>query len=336
MRENPALMHRPVAVGGSPEHRGVISTCNYPARREGVHSAMASRTALRLCPDLLILPHRMALYRDVSQQLGKILGQYSDVIEPLSLDEAYLDVTGSSRYSGSATRTAEAIREHVCRELGIKVSAGVAGNKFLAKVASDWRKPDGLYVVEPCRADEFIQTLPVARIPGVGKVMQQRLAELGVTECGQLQRFSQVALSEKFGSFGLRLYALCRGQDERPVSCERIRKSLSVEHTYVQDIFSQQGCEAVLPELCLRLQTRLKHLDNSCRVSKAFVKVKFTDFTQTTLERGNIGWNVGSFQVLLREALQRHSGGVRLLGVGVRFAVTESAKQMLLFDSISL
>lgn len=333
MRDNPALQNRPMAVGGTPQGRGVISTCNYPARRFGVHSAMASATALRLCPQLLILPHRLPLYRQVSAQMQDIFRQYTDCVEPLSLDEAFLEVTGKNTFGGSATRLAEAIRAQVRRELAIDISAGVAANKFLAKVASDWHKPNGLCVIAPHQVEAFMVGLPVDRIPGVGRVMASKLRARGIVTCGDLQQLSKLQLCREYGRLGVRLYALCRGHDERPLQLERRRKSLSVEHTYPADLAGTGACEAMLPALHLRLHERLARADGAGRVDKAFVKVKFADFTLTTLERTGSGWDINAYRHLLRQALARHKGPVRLLGLGVGFDVPGTGVQLPLFEN---
>ena len=190
IRDDPSLRNRPVAVGGDPNRRGVIATCNYPARHFGVHSAMASSHALRLCPELVIVPANFDKYRKVSAQIHDIFRRYTSLIEPLSLDEAFLDVTDSEQFDNSATRIAEALRQDVRRELGITVSAGVAPNKFLAKVASDWRKPDGLFVIPPDQVDAFVAALPVKKISGVGRVTAERMAGLNLHTCGDLQGMS--------------------------------------------------------------------------------------------------------------------------------------------------
>ena len=333
MRDNPYLCHRPVAVGGSPQRRGVISTCNYPARRFGVHSAMPSSTAMRLCPQLLILPHRLPVYRQVSAQMLNIFQQYADVVEPLSLDEAFLDVSDNTACGGSATRVAEAIRKQVRRELGIDVSAGVAANKFLAKVASDWHKPNGLCVIPPSRVEGFMYTLPVERIPGVGRVMASRLRGRSIITCGDLQALSREQLCRDYGRFGVNLFHYCRGRDDRPLQPERQRKSLSVEHTYAQDLAGASACESMLPALYLRLQERLGRARNLGYIHKAFVKVKFADFTLTTLERTGVRCDMEGYRGLMRQALTRHGGAVRLLGLGVGFQAPGSGVQLPLFPA---
>jgi DNA polymerase-4 len=280
---------------------------------------MASANAMRLCPDLIILPHRMEVYREVSMAMRRIFHEFSERVEPLSLDEAFIDVTDSEHCRGSATLIAQQIRTRIAAELGIIVSAGVAPNKFLAKVASDWRKPDGLTVITPDQVDGFVAQLPVRKIHGVGRATAARLAEMGITTCADLQNFSIFTLCEHFGAMGRRLHELSRGQDEREVSSGRRRKSLSVEHTWPRDLPDLSSCLETLPGLLTALRERLQTLDDDYRVIKAFIKIKFSDFTSTTFERSNTMISLPEYEALCREAHSRGGGGVRLIGVGVRF-----------------
>ncbi|QLF92460.1 DNA polymerase IV [Pseudomonas sp. ABC1] len=318
MRDDPSLANRPLAVGGAAERRGVIATCNYEARAYGVRSAMASAQALKLCPDLLIIRPRFEAYREASREIHGIFRDYTEQIEPLSLDEAYLDVTQCTQFSGSATRIAEDIRRRVWKQLRITVSAGVAPNKFLAKIASDWRKPDGLFVITPGQVDDFVKALPVARLHGVGKVTAERLGRMGVTTCEDLRGWERLALVREFGSFGERLWGLARGIDEREVTAEHRRQSMSVENTFDRDLPDLQACEAQLPALLEELERRLARLDESYRPGKPFVKLKFHDFTQTTLEQAGAGLELEHYRDLLAMAYARRDIPVRLIGVGVR------------------
>ena len=327
MRDDPRLRGIPLAVGGSAERRGVISTCNYEARRFGLHSAMASAHAKRLCPQLVIVPPNFDCYRKAADQLRAIFHRYTDLVEPLSLDEAFLDVSQSEMCCGSATLMAKAIRQAVEKELGITISAGVSCNKFLAKVASDWQKPNGLTVVEPQQIDEFVRQLPVKRIFGVGKVTAQRLHQLGIKTCGQLQQFDKVELTQHFGSMGLRMYDLCRGEDNRAVQSEWRRKSLSVEHTYPLDLRDLNRCLAEIPALFQQLHTRIRRLDKAYRIIKGFVKVKFDNFSTTTLERMGSQALLDDYRVLCADAFERGKRPVRLLGLGVRLLDEEIRNQ---------
>jgi DNA polymerase-4 len=287
-----------MAVGGSSDSRGVITTCNYEARKFGIHSAMASATAKRLCPDLILIPGRMDVYKDVSQQMHRIFYEYTELVEPLSLDEAFLDVSESDLHHGSATLIAQEIRQRISSEIGITVSAGIAPNKFLAKIASDWNKPNGQFVITPPQIDEFIIKLPVKKIHGVGKAMAIKLAE-------------------RFGQMGLRLYNQSRGIDDRPVESDRRRKSLSVENTFTRDLTNVDECLNELPLLGQQLITRLRRVDDDYKVVKLFVKIKFSDFTTTTIERSANSVSVKTLKELCGEAYARKGMTVRLLGVGV-------------------
>ncbi|MBS7663361.1 DNA polymerase IV [Pseudomonas lalucatii] len=318
MRDDPSLARKPLAVGGAADRRGVIATCNYEARAYGVRSAMASGHALKLCPDLLIVKPRMEVYKAVSRQIHAIFRDYTEVIEPLSLDEAYLDVSASPHFAGSATRIAQDIRRRVSRELHITVSAGVAPNKFLAKIASDWKKPDGLFVITPEQVEGFVAELPVSKLHGVGKVTADKLARLGIHRCADLREWPKLRLVKEFGHFGERLWGLARGIDERPVQTDSRRQTVSVETTYDQDLPDLSACLEQLPTLLDELARRMVRLDASYRPDKPFVKVKFHDFTQTTLEQAGAGRDLDSYRLLLSAAFARGNRPVRLLGVGVR------------------
>lgn len=325
MREHPELGDRPIAVGGS-SGRGVLTTCNYPARAYGVRSAMPVFKALELCPELIILPVRFELYRQVSRQVGIILARYSDQIEPLSLDEAYLDVTHHKRRGADI---AKEIRAAIRKETGITASAGIGPNKLIAKIASDWNKPDGQCVVTPSRVDEFMKPLPVRRIWGVGPKNASRLAAQGIETCGDLQNLDQTELAREFGSFGMELYYLCRGIDERPVESDRIRKSLSNERTFSKNLETVEACLSALREQHAELLEDLRKSAPDRQIAKAFVKLKFSDFRRTTAERPARQADFKAFQSLLVDAWGRSGQTVRLLGLGVRFAETSSGPEQL-------
>jgi DNA polymerase-4 len=303
MRDDPSLRDHPIAVGGSADRRGVITTCNYPARAFGVRSAMPTSQALRLCPDLRLLPVQMSKYREVSQQMRAVFARYSDAIEPISLDEAYLDVSGCDLHEGSATRIAEAIRAAVAEELGITVSAGVSVNKFVAKVASDWQKPDGLTVVTPQDVDQFVADLPVAKIPGVGRVTEEKLLRHGFRRCEDLRAADVLTLTRLFGSFGVVLHERAFGRDERPVSPNRVRKSLSTETTFSQDLVGEEACLVALSGLLDDLQRRAHRAALPLEMQKPFVKIKFSDFSTTTVERSGAQAVPDDFRQLLCEGL---------------------------------
>ncbi|NWC09540.1 DNA polymerase IV [Pseudomonas agarici] len=318
MRDDPSLASKPLAVGGAVDRRGVIATCNYEARAFGVRSAMSSWQALNLCPDLVIVEPRMPVYKEASKEIQAIFRDYTDLIEPLSLDEAYLDVSDSPHFAGSATRIAQDIRRRVSRQLHITVSAGVAPNKFLAKIASDWKKPNGLFVITPDQVEAFVAGLAVSKLHGVGKVTADKLGRLGIVDCLQLREWSKLALVREFGSFGERLWGLARGIDERVVHNDSRRQSVSVENTYDVDLPDLESCLQKLPQLMETLAGRMARLDDGYRPGKPFVKVKFHDFTQTTLEQAGAARDLESYRQLLSQAFARGDKPVRLLGIGVR------------------
>lgn len=335
MRDDPSLANLPIAIGGKSDRRGVVATCNYKARHFGVHSAMPTGQALKLCPDLVVIPGTMAKYREAALQIRQIFYRYTDKVEPLSLDEAYLDVTDCTECQGSATLIAQQIRAQIATEVGVTASAGVAPNKFLAKVASDLNKPDGQFVITPEEVDDFVQKLEVKRIFGVGKVTNEKLRRMGIITCGDLQQRDLIELVDKFGVFGKRLHDLSYGRDERQVNSNSRRKSLSVEHTYSDDLPDQMACLAKLPDLLLELRSRLRRVDSDYLVTKQFIKMKFNDFTATTVERQMVsGLPVESFEALCQQAWIRGNRPVRLMGIGVRFIDTSEqgkARQLELF-----
>ncbi|HSG90028.1 MAG TPA: DNA polymerase IV [Pseudomonadales bacterium] len=329
VRDRPDLEGRPVAVGGSPDGRGVVATCNYEARRFGVHSAMPAARAMRLCPDLVILRTDMDKYREVSRLVNGVFRRFTDLIEPLSLDEAFLDVSEATLLHGSGTLIARAIRGAVKREVGITISAGVAPNKFLAKIASDWNKPDGLFVIRPEEVDDFVRTLPVTRLFGVGPKTAARMHALGIRVCGDLQELSKVTLTEHFGVFGQRLWDLARGVDPREVRPNSRRKSVSVERTFAEDIADLDACRRILPDLVERLGERLAGTDLTVPIARAFVKVRFDDFTTTTAEHPATAFRPEMFDDLLETAWLRAERPVRLLGVGVGYRNARAPDQQL-------
>ncbi len=335
MRDDPSLRGKPLAVGGRADQRGVVATCNYEARRYGIHSAMATATALKLCPDLLLMPPNMEKYRTASRQIMEIYRDYTELVEPLSLDEAYLDVSASPHCKGSATLIAQEIRRRIFDTVGITASAGVAPNKFVAKIASDWNKPDGLFLVRPDEVDAFVAALPVKKLFGVGKVTAAKLNRLGADTCGDLRGWSMDKLQQHFGSFGARLHDLCRGIDQRDVNPVRERKSISTEETYTPDVPDLAACLALLPELMEHLQGRIKRNAAEKFINKLFVKIKFSDFQQTTVECVGHAPHLDTYRRLMETGWQRASRPVRLLGVGVRLADSEQVEQLSLFDELA-
>jgi DNA polymerase-4 len=318
MRDNPMLRDKPVAVGGRPEQRGVLSTCNYIARRYGLHSAMSTARALKLCPKLVLLPGRMEKYKAVSKVIRRIFKQYTPLVEPLSLDEAFLDVTNCPHCKGSATLIAQTIRRRIYKELRLTASAGVAPNKFLAKVASDWKKPNGLFVITPDQVADFVRALPVEKIFGVGKVTARKMHELSIRFCSDLQQFSKAALIDTFGKSGERYYDFCRGIDHRPVITEWLRKSLSAEETFPKDVNDYDVAVDKLKCVIARVKRRLDRY-RDLAIHKQFIKIKFSDFKQTTVESVSNHFDEILFVELFRKGWIRQNKPIRLIGAGVRF-----------------
>ena len=278
-RDHPELRGKPIAVGHADE-RGVVSTASYEARRYGVRSAMASVRARKLCPDLIFVPGRMEVYREVSQQIHAIFHEYTDVVEPISLDEAFLDVTENKKGMTLAVEIAREIKMRIRSELDLVASAGVSYNKFLAKIASDYRKPDGLCTIHPSQALDFIASLPVEAFWGVGPVTARKMHALGIHRGKELRECSLGMLQNYFGKVGALYYDFARGIDGRPVVAQRVRKSLGCERTLEKDISSKAAVVIELYHVAVELTERLK--------AKGFVgltltlKVKFSDFEQIT------------------------------------------------------
>ncbi len=329
VRDRPSLRGKPVGVGGARDRRGVLTTCNYEARKFGVRSAMPTFMALQRCPNLIVLPTRFDVYRREAAVIRGILHRFTSLIEPLSLDEAYLDVTA---HPGAPAPLAQVIRGTIFRKTKLTSSAGIGPNKLTAKIASEINKPNGQFEVAPEQVPEFMEKLPVRKIWGIGEKTERKLKELGAKTCGELQRFSRPKLVDLFGKFGLDLYDLCRGIDHRPVEPDRPRKSLSTEETFAVDLTTVEQCEEKLEDLFQELMGDLAQKEATRSITKIFVKLKFNDFTRTTAERAGLSPTLQDFRSLLSEAFARTGKPVRLIGVGVRFAETtpESAQMDLL------
>jgi DNA polymerase-4 len=324
LRERPELIGQPVAVGGG-SRRGVVTTCNYEARKYGVRSAMPGFHARERCPHLVFLPVRFDLYRAESAKIRAILRTYTDRVEPLSLDEAYLDVSGLERYAWGIARE---IRQRIFTETRLTGSAGIAPNKMLAKIASDWRKPNGQFAITPEQVDDFMRELPVRKIWGIGPKSAEKFERQGIQTCGDLQKVDLAELVRRHGKWGQELYRLCRGLDDRTVEPNRIRKSLSNETTFGDLLTSLEACEHELDKLVEELELELQSKALERPVRKAFVKVKFSDFRHTTRECVSAAPTRATFRALLAEAYQRSRNPVRLLGAGVRFAESEDQAPM--------
>src|SRR3954464_929500 len=329
-RDNPELRGRPVAVGG--QHRGVVMVASYEARKYGIRSAMASVTAKRRCPELIFVKSHFDVYRAVSQQIRSIFLDYTDLVEPLSLDEAYLDVTDDRLGLGSARAIAEDIRRRIRDETGLTASAGVSYCKFIAKLASDHRKPDGLTVITPERGAEFVASLPVARFHGVGPVTAKKMERLGILTGADLREWSLPALEMQFGSSGRWYWRICRGIDEREVKPDRPYKSVSAERTFDEDLRDSERLAAELERIAGYAWDRVKRAEVIGRT--VTLKVKYGDFTLITRSKSfarpvpDLESFTAAGQALLA-ALHPLSKGIRLLGLGLHNLSEEAAESPL-------
>ena len=318
-RDNPELRGKPVAVGGSRE-RGVVAAASYEARAFGVRSALPSVTAKRRCPDLIFVAPRFDVYKAVSLQIREIFAEYTPIIEPLSLDEAYLDVTENLKGIASATQVAEDIRAKIRRETNLTASAGVSYNKFLAKLASDHRKPDGLYVITPKMGPAFVENLPVEKFHGVGPATTAKMNRLGIENGLDLRAQTLPFLQQHFGKSGSYYYWIARGIDERPVRADRVRKSIGAENTFSQDLHAfvpmREALEPIIAKVWRHCQA------TGIRGRTVTLKVKFADFQQITRSK-SVGDAIDSLADLERlslgllEPLLPPRKGVRLLGISL-------------------
>ncbi len=325
-RDDPDLRGKPVAVGGSRE-RGVVAAANYEARRFGVRSAMPSVIAKRKCPGLIFVKPRFDVYRAISHQIRAIFAEYTPIIEPLSLDEAYLDVTENRKTISSATVIAEEIRARIRSETGLTASAGVSYNKFLAKLASDERKPDGLFVITPRTGPAFVENLPVGRFHGIGPVTLSRMEQLGIHFGSDLKVQTLLFLKQHFGKAGPYYHALARGIDERPVCADRLRKSIGAETTFGVDLFELDEARATLDPLIGKVWSCCE--EPNIRGRTVTLKAKYADFQQVTRSR-TVEAPVTSRAAIeaiassLLEPLFPVIKGIRLLGVTLSSLAAET------------
>jgi len=314
-RDFPAYRNKPVIVGGSPDARGVVATCSYEARRYGIHSAMPSAHAYRLCPHAIFIKPRFDAYKEASVQIRQIFTDYSDLVEPLSLDEAYLDVSDVAMLQGSATLIAKAIKEKIKQHVGLIASAGVSYNKFLAKLGSDRDKPDGFYLITPQQGPEFAEQLPISQFHGIGKVTTAKMQALGIETGKDLRQLSLLVLQEHFGKSAAHYYNICRGIDHRPVNSHRIIKSVGIETTFQQDITSRQEILRHLQELLDKALQRAA--EKQLAAYTLTVKIKYHNFVQITRSR-TLPYTVTKAAELLEELIKNTGIGesrVRLLGI---------------------
>lgn len=335
--DDPGLVGRPVVVGGTPDGRGVVAAANYAARRYGIHSAMPAAQARRLCPGAIFIRSRMERYAEISLMIRGIFARYTPLVEPLSLDEAFLDVSASARLFGDGTAIARRIKQEIRAELGLVASVGVAPNKFLAKLASDLDKPDGLVIVPVDAIAEFLEPLPVSRLWGVGAVANRGLAELGVHTIGDLRRLPEDLLTSRFGSAANHFARLARGIDDRAVVPDRDAKSISHETTFSSDIADAEVLRSWLLELGEQVATRLRRQD--LRAKTVFIKVRYPDFRTVTRSESldtptSVTRELYSSAVrLLRTQLAADPRPVRLLGMGASGITAEIMEQGQLFEA---
>jgi DNA polymerase IV len=335
-RERPELAGKPLIVGGTPECRGVVAAANYEVRKYGVHSAMPTATALRLCPHAIVIPPRLGYYAEISEQIRGIFDHYTPLVEPLSLDEAFLDVTGSEPLFGTSISIGRNIKQTIQEQLRLTASVGVAPNKFLAKIASDLEKPNGFVVVEQERVQDFLDPLPVGRLWGVGRVASQVLDGLDIKTIGDVRRAPVELLRRHFGQTGAHLSQLAHGIDERQVVPNRDAKSISHETTFASDINDMEMLQAWIRELAEQVGWRLRR--HRLRGRTVQIKVRYADFhtitrAETLTEPTNVTNEIWQTAIrLLAERLPDRRLLVRLLGVGVSNFENPEQTQGLLFD----
>jgi DNA polymerase-4 len=319
-RDFPKYRNKPLIVGGSPDSRGVVATCSYEARQYGIHSAMPSSQAYRLCPQAIFVKPRFEAYREASQTIRKILAGYTELVEPLSLDEAYLDVSNVQLHQGSATLIAKAIKAAIKRETGLTASAGISYNKFLAKIASDMDKPDGLYLITPEQGARFAEQLAIGRFHGIGKATARKMQALGIQTGRDLRNLPLATLQQHFGKAAHHYYNICRDIDDRPVNNHRISKSVGVETTFQRDIKNRQEVIAQLQRLLEKALGRVA--EKKLAAYTLTVKIKYHDFVQITRSRTlpHAITSASSTLAVLEDLLRNTDIGerkVRLLGIAL-------------------
>jgi DNA polymerase-4 len=333
---DPELKGKPVIVGGDPERRGVVASASYEARPFGIHSGMPSAKAHRLCPQAIFIRPHFSLYKDSSAKFMKILGDFSPYIEPLGLDEAYLNVTGCEEPYGSPEKLALAIKERIHEELEITASVGIATCKVVAKIASDLCKPDGLLEIAPGKEQAFLNPLPVAKLPGVGKKTEQALKDMGITTVGELASLPLDKITRRFGATGAVLHSYARGIDDREVEAPGEAKSISQQLTFARDTLDRNFLEANLHNLCQEVCQELRSQNK--RAKCVAIRLRYADFKtitrQVILQEASDVTQVvfATAQQLLSKALAQQEKPVRLIGIRVSSLVGEG-KQLSMFDS---
>lgn len=327
--DNPELKGKPVAVGGSRE-RGVVAAASYEARKFGVRSAMPSKLAKRKCPDLIFVKPRFSRYKEISNRIREIFYEYTDLVEPLSLDEAYLDVTYAKKGKPSATLIAKEIKKRIFEETHLTASAGVSFNKFLAKVASDVKKPNGIFVVTPDKAQEFIDNLEIRKFFGIGKVTAEKLNKIGIWYGRDLKKMERLELVRLFGKSGNYYYEICRGEDHRPVQPDRERKSVGAEQTFSADLFQENDIEHEMLIIADILWERIER--SSVKAKTITLKFKYADFEQHTRSKTISGYFETKDQIIAesKSLLKAEGGfikGIRLLGLTVSNFMQEEVKK---------
>jgi DNA polymerase-4 len=326
--DNPDLIGKPVIVGGRPDSRGVVAACSYEARKFGVHSAMSCAKAARLCPEALFTRPRMSRYHEISDQIMEIFHEYTDLVEPLSVDEAFLDLTINHFNEPSASLLAERIRHQIHNQTGLTASAGVSCNKFIAKVASDINKPNGITVIPPSKVLEFLANLPIGKFYGVGKATEKKMERIGVKTGGDLRRFPKDELIFHFGKSGDYFYSICRGDDPRPVKCSRTRKSIGSETTLAEDILDMNLIRELLSYQAESVATTLQ--DRNLYAFTLTLKVRYHDFltiTRSATVRSPL-FTTEDIMFYLPRLLENTDAGrrrVRLLGVSVSGLTTRNS-----------
>ena len=320
IREKPELKYLPVAVAGSENKRGVVTTCNYVARKYGVKSAMPSITAKKLCPNIIFLPVNFDKYKKISSDIQKIFVCYTKKIEPIALDEAYLDVTNSRYCDGNPETMARQIRQKIFDDFKLTASAGISSNKFLSKIASNWNKPNGQFSIKDNEIDEFILKVPIRKIFGIGEKNEKKLLSYKIKNCADLQTLDKSQLIDIFGKYGITLFYLCRGMDNREVESNKISKSLSVEDTFSTDLLTLEECVNQMKLIFKKLTSRLKESNNKNRLVKScFIKIKYNNFRTTSSQKLCSKLSIDVIINLLTKSYQDKSKPIRLLGAGIQF-----------------